>query len=317
MENTPLSRDLGGSPGLSEQRSSEAPDGHSVGESPADHVNDPWLDHSAEIRKGLQRLDRKQWWLWSSAVTIILLLTIGMASFAFPSLMHLGEGTYSFFLSQAVRGLIGLVLLFSVYTVYQQYLINKIRSQLADQMDSVAKVEMLTHEVYKLAVLDPLTNLHNRRAGEQRLTEEITRSRRYVRPLTLILLDIDNLKQCNDQFGHDAGDHMLRAFAERLRRAIRGSDMAVRLGGDEFMLILPECRAEEVRHVLGRLEGLQIDCAGNKADVAFACGWADYQPGESAQQLLKRADDALYADKRGNKEHGAKRFAFPVPAPTV
>lgn len=268
-----------------------------------------------EIRKSLHRLDRKQWWMWSSAVTIILLLTIGMASFAFPSLMRLGEGTYSFFLSQAVRGLIGLVLLFSVYTIYQQHLINRIRGQLADQMDSVAKVEMLTQEVYKLAVLDSLTNLHNRRAGEQRLVEEIARSRRHARPLTLILLDIDNLKQCNDQFGHDAGDNMLRSFADRLRRAIRGSDMAVRLGGDEFMIILPECRAEEVRHVLGRLEGLQIEYAGKKVDVEFACGWADYQPGETAQELLKRADEALYADKRSNKEQGIKRFGFPLPAP--
>lgn len=279
------------------------------------HLNDPWLERSAAIRKDLQSLDRKQWWLWSSAVIIILLLTVGIASFAFPSLMRLGEGTYSFFLSQAIRGLIAMVLLFSVYTIYQQHQINRIRGQLADQMDSVAKVEMLTQEVYKLAVLDPLTNLHNRRAGEQRLVEEITRSRRHVRPLTLILLDLDNLKQCNDQFGHEAGDRMLRAFSDRLRRAIRGSDMAVRLGGDEFMIILPECRAEEVRHVLGRLEGLSIECAAQKIEVTFACGWADYKPGESAQELLKRADDALYADKRSSKEQGLKRFSFPVPAP--
>ena len=200
---------------MENESSSRAPEGlsgHSQGNAQADapknaegeahgydhvhgHVNDPWLDRSAEIRKGLQHLDRKQWWMWSSAFLIILLLTIGIASFAFPSLMRLGEGTYSFFLSQAVRGLIGLVLLFSVYTIYQQYLINRIRGQLADQVDSVAKVEMLTQEVYKLAVLDPLTNLHNRRAGEQRLVEEIVRSRRHARPLTLILLDIDNLKQ--------------------------------------------------------------------------------------------------------------------------
>ena len=279
--------------------------------------NDPWLDRSVEIRRGLQTLDRKQWWMWSSAVVIILLLTIGMASFSFPSLMKMGEGTYSFFLSQAVRGLIGLVLIFSVYTIYQQHLINRIRGQLSDQMDSVAKVEMLTQEVYKLAVLDPLTNLHNRRAGEQRLVEEIARSRRHARPLTLILLDIDNLKQCNDQLGHEAGDNMLRCFSERLRRAIRGSDMAVRLGGDEFMIILPECRAEEVRHVLGRLEGLQLEYATQKIAVSFACGWADYQPGESAQELLKRADDALYADKRSGKERGVRRASVPVPAPTV
>ena len=171
--------------------------------------------------------------------------------------------------------------------------------------------------MYKLAVLDPLTNLHNRRAGEQRLVEEIARSRRHARPLTLILLDIDNLKHCNDHFGHEAGDNMLRSFSERLRRAIRGSDMAVRLGGDEFMIILPECRAEEVRHVLGRLEGLQIEYAGKKIEVTFACGWADYHPGESAQELLKRADDALYADKRSGKERGSKRFVFPIPAPVA
>ncbi|MGB7024040.1 MAG: GGDEF domain-containing protein [Candidatus Acidiferrales bacterium] len=277
---------------------------------------DPWLTRANEIRTSLKNLDRKQWWMWSSSVLIILLLTIGVASFSFPWLMHAGEGTYSFYLSQAVRGLVGLVLLFSVYSVYQQSQINKIRGQLGDQMEAVAKVELLTEEVYKLAVLDPLTNLHNRRSGEQRLFEEIARSRRHARPLTILLLDLDDLKQCNDKFGHDAGDVMIRAFADCLKRAIRGSDLAVRLGGDEFMVILPECRAEEVRHVLGRLRGLEIECAGEKVSVTFACGWADYHPGESAQELLKRADEALYTDKRSAKDCGGLRqFTSPVPAP--
>ncbi len=277
---------------------------------------DPWLTRANEIRTNLKSLDRKQWWMWSSAVLIILLLTIGVASFSFPWLMHVAEGTYSFYLSQAVRGLVGLVLIFSVYSIYQQSQINKIRGQLADQMESVAKVELLTEEVYKLAVLDPLTNLHNRRSGEQRLFEEIARSRRHARPLTILLLDLDDLKQCNDKFGHDAGDTMIRAFADCLKRAIRGSDLAVRIGGDEFMVILPECRAEEVRHVLGRLHGLEIECADEKVKVTFACGWADYQPGESAQELLKRADEALYTDKRSAKDNGGLRqITNPIPAP--
>ncbi|HEV2615427.1 MAG TPA: GGDEF domain-containing protein [Candidatus Acidoferrales bacterium] len=276
---------------------------------------DAWLTRANEIRTSLKSLDRKQWWMWSSAVLIILLLTIGVASFTFPSLMHIDEGSYSFYLSQAVRGLVGLVLLFSVYSIYQQSQINKIRGQIADQMDSVAKVELLTEEVYKLAVLDPLTNLHNRRSGEQRLLEEIARSRRHARPLTILLLDLDDLKQCNDKFGHDAGDTMIRSFADRLKRAIRGSDLAVRQGGDEFMVILPECRAEEVRHVLGRLQGLEIECGGEKVKVTFACGWADYQPTESAQELLKRADEALYTNKRSAKDDtGARRLNLPVPA---
>lgn len=272
-------------------------------------------EHWNQIRANLKTLDRKQWWMWSSAVLIILLLTIGVASFSFPELLRVDEGTYSFFLSQSVRGLVGLVLIFSVYSVYQQFLINRIRAQLADQMDSVAKVEVLTEEVYKLAVLDPLTGLHNRRSGEQRLGEEIARSTRHVRPLTVILLDLDELKQCNDKYGHAAGDAMLRAFAERLKRAIRGSDLAVRLGGDEFMVILPECRAEEVRHVLGRLGGMEIEAApAKKVPVTFASGWADYRPGESAHELLHRADDALYENKRTGKEGAARNFSVPVPA---
>lgn len=267
-----------------------------------------------EIRANLKTLDRKQWWMWSSAVLVILLLTLGVASFAFPSLMHVDEGTYSFFLSQSVRGLVGLVLIFSVYTIYQQFLINRIRTQLADQMDSVAKVEVLTEEVYKLAVLDPLTGLHNRRSGEQRLSEEIARSTRHVRPLTVILVDLDDLKKCNDKFGHAAGDAMLRSFADRLKRAIRGSDLAVRLGGDEFMVILPECRAEEVRHVLGRLNGLDVEIAANqKIRVTFASGWADYRPGESAHELLRRADDALYEHKRTGKDGTERSMSFAVP----
>jgi diguanylate cyclase (GGDEF)-like protein len=283
--------------------------------SPEVGLNDLRSEHWNQLRANLKRLDRKQWWMWSSAVAVILLLTIGVASFAFPSLLRVDEGTYSFFLSQSVRGLVGLVLIFSVYTIYQQLLINRIREQLADQMDSVAKVEVLTEEVYKLAVLDPLTGLHNRRSGEQRLSEEIARSTRHVRPLTVILLDLDELKQCNDRYGHATGDSMLRSFAERLKRAIRGSDLAVRLGGDEFMVILPECRAEEVRHVLGRLTGLELEASLNqKIRVTFASGWADYRPGESAQELLRRADEALYANKRNGKDGSARSLGVPVPA---
>lgn len=254
--------------------------------------------------------------MWSSAVLVILLLTMGVASFTFPSLLRVDEGTYSFFLSQSVRGLVGLVLIFSVYSIYQQLQINRIRAQLADQIDSVAKVEVLTEEVYKLAVLDPLTGLHNRRSGEQRLSEEIARSARHVRPLTVILLDLDDLKQCNDKYGHAAGDALLRSFAERLKRAIRGSDLAVRLGGDEFLVILPECRAEEVRHVLGRLSGLDVDVAANKKiRVTFASGWADYRPGESAQELLRRADDALYEHKRTGKDGTEQRRSIHMAMP--
>ena len=252
------------------------------------------------MRETLRKLDIRQWWLWSSAVLVLVLLTVTVASFAFPALLSRDDSTYSFYLNQAVRALVGIVLLFSVYLVYQQTLIMRMRNQIADQVSSLAKVESLTNEVYKLAVLDPLTGLYNRRSGEQRLAEEISRAARHERPLTLLLLDLDGLKQINDQFGHAAGDEALRTCSERLQRAIRGSDQAVRLGGDEFMVILPECKSDEVRHVLGRLDGLDIEYNGQKIPCRFSRGWTDYKSGETAQELINRADAALYADKRTN-----------------
>ncbi len=255
-----------------------------------------------EIRKHLRYLDRKQWWLWSTTVAILLLLTLAVASFTFPAMLSAEVSSYSFYLNQSVRALVGMVLLFSVYLVYQQVLIGRLRHGLAEQIESLAKVESLASEVYKLAALDQLTGLYNRRSGEQRLAQEMSRAQRHGRPLTILLMDLDNLKQVNDKLGHAAGDLVIKGFAERLQRAIRGSDLAVRLGGDEFMALLPECRAEEVRHVLGRVEGLEVIYNGEKIGCQFSRGWTDYKPGESPQDLLKRADDALYDYKRAGKQ---------------
>ncbi|HUC17833.1 MAG TPA: diguanylate cyclase, partial [Acetobacteraceae bacterium] len=84
--------------------------------------------------------------------------------------------------------------------------------------------------------------------------------------------------------------------------AIRGSDLAVRLGGDEFMVLLPECRADEVRHVVARVEGLEVQYGLEKIPCRFSRGWTDYKAGETSEELLKRADEALYANKRAGKQ---------------
>ena len=256
-----------------------------------------------QIRANIRRVARRQWWLWSSGMMVTLLLTLGVASFAFPGLLSETEALYSFHLNLAIRGLVGLVLLFNVYTVYQQLLIHRIQSKLSDQVEALDKMEVRTDEVYKLAELDPLTGLNNRRSGEQRLAEEISRAQRHGRPLTILLLDLNGLKSLNDKFGHAAGDELIRQFAARLSKAIRGSDLAVRLGGDEFLVLLPECRPDEVRHVLGRLRGVNVDCNGQLIALSFSAGWTDFKLGESTEDFLKRADDALYANKRAGEVH--------------
>jgi diguanylate cyclase (GGDEF)-like protein len=270
-----------------------------------------------QIREHLHRLDRRQWWLWSTTVAVILLLTLAVASFAFPAMLSHEESTYSFYLNQAVRALVGLVLVFSVYLIYQQMQLMKLRHEVADQMQSLAKVESLASEVYKLAALDQLTGLYNRRSGEQRLAQEISRAQRHGRPLTVLLVDLDGLKLINDKHGHAAGDTVLKGFADRLQRAIRGSDLAVRLGGDEFMALLPECRADEVRHVLARLEGLEFQFDEDKIRLQFSRGWTDYAAGETPQEFLKRADEALYENKRAGKRKIVAPLQTPVPQTTI
>jgi diguanylate cyclase (GGDEF)-like protein len=262
----------------------------------------PALEAQAErLRDGFKKLDRRQWWLWSTTVLVLILLTITVASFTFPPLLDQWDSSHFANLGLSIRALVGIVLLFAVYAVYQQHQIVRMREQITDQIQALAKVETLTSEVYKLAALDQLTGLYNRRSGEQRLAEEMSRAVRHRRPLTLLLIDVDNLKQINDRFGHAAGDLLLKQFADRLQRAIRGSDLAIRLGGDEFMLLLPECRVEEVRHVLARVEGLRLEYERQKIDCGFSRGWTDFRPGETAQEFIKRADLALYDHKRSRK----------------
>ena len=260
-------------------------------------------ERTQAIQAALRNVGQRQWWLWSTAVIVTILLTLGIASFAFPGLLNNAQDSlYSFGMGQAVRGLVGLVLIFNVYAMYQQLQIRRMQQALGHQVSALDKMQARTEEVYKLALLDSLTGLYNRRCGEQRLAGEVARTQRNGLPLTVIMMDLDGLKFVNDKYGHAAGDELIKYFALRMNKAIRGSDLAVRLGGDEFLLILPECKPEEVRHVLGRLSGLRIELEGQEIPLTFSAGWANYVPGEAPEELMKRADEALYVNKRASKQ---------------
>lgn len=230
-------------------------------------------------------INRREWWLWSSAISVMLLLAVGIASFAMPALLSSFDSFHAFFLNHAVRGLFGLVIVFNIYVVYEQIQINRIRREFADKL-------------YKMAVLDPVTDMFNRRYIIHRLEEEIARCQRHGSPLTVIALDLDCFKQINDEYGHAVGDYVLKRFGEQLKRATRGSDLAARYGGDEFLAILPDCSMEQIRYVLSRLDDLLIKTTKSKINIRYSAGWTDYIPGESLNDLLKRTDDLLYANKR-------------------
>jgi diguanylate cyclase (GGDEF)-like protein len=104
----------------------------------------------------------------------------------------------------------------------------------------ISRIVLYTSEIMRLATTDPLTELMNRRGFLTRCIEENARARRYGRPLSLLMLDIDHFKVINDSFGHEGGDEALRAMSASLRQSLRGADLAGRFGGEEFAILLPE-----------------------------------------------------------------------------
>lgn len=262
---------------------------------------EPIESRMQEIQASLQKLERRDWWLWSLAIVVMLMLTLAVVSLSFPNLLKVEDPFFQFSLNQAVRGLVGLVLLFNTYTIYQQVMIKRLRRQLSEQLDAMGRLRVRAEEFHKQATIDALTGLYNRRFGEQRLAAEAARSRRHGHPFTVVALDLNSFKQINDRYGHPAGDQVLKEFAARLNGAIRVSDLAIRMGGDEFLVLLPECPPEQVQAMLTRLGPFEVDYHGEKIRVSCSAGWVGYERGESPEEFLERADKTLYADKHARK----------------
>jgi two-component system cell cycle response regulator len=165
----------------------------------------------------------------------------------------------------------------------------------------------LEHSV-EMAILDPLTGLHNRRYLTGQLATLLDDALLRGRQLSVLLIDIDHFKAVNDSHGHDAGDAVLREFADRIRRNTRGIDLTCRLGGEEFVVVMPDCDLDKACHVGERLRkciaAASFD-AGSRAGtlkVTASVGVAALEPtADTPELLLKRADQALYCAKRDGR----------------
>ncbi len=155
-----------------------------------------------------------------------------------------------------------------------------------------------------LSVRDPLTGLFNRRYMEETLEREISRATRKNKNLGIIMADIDDFKKINDIFGHAMGDYVLCGVADILNSSIRNSDVACRYGGDEFILILPECsliqtkdRAETLREIIKNKDFRYGEMDAGRIILSFGIAVVP-ENGSRADEILKVADDALYAAKK-------------------
>ncbi len=157
-------------------------------------------------------------------------------------------------------------------------------------------------EARQLADLDALTGLHNRRYFHETLAREVARAQRYERRLALIVFDLDDFKAINDRIGHLSGDAVLAEVAERVRDVVRSADVACRVGGDEFAVILPESALGDADQLYRRLQNAVSSRAVSQAGRLFlSAGIAELKPEDDATSFFERADEALYRAKESGK----------------
>ena len=163
----------------------------------------------------------------------------------------------------------------------------------------------LREEIQQLSLTDELTGVFNRRGATSNLEVELARARRLGTPLSLLVIDIDRFKPINDTHGHATGDEVIRTVVESLKKELRETDVVGRIGGDEFIVVLPALELEGALSAAHRLrQSVQfssVDLQARGISVTISVGVATFRPSDSIAQLMSRADDALYVAKANGR----------------
>lgn len=153
--------------------------------------------------------------------------------------------------------------------------------------------------------LDDLTGVLNRGAGIRFLEEQLRASKRKKQPITICYMDIDNLKDVNDRFGHREGDRLIVAIVDVIKRNIRETDQIMRIGGDEFVIIFPDCTTDKSKQIMKRIrekiKEVEFTANGEKFEASFCYGFAEYSKGShvnTVESLLDMADQQMYKYKK-------------------
>lgn len=179
---------------------------------------------------------------------------------------------------------------------------------LAEQLALALSNAKLKEVLKQQSIIDPLTGLFNRRYMDETLFRELSRARRKSCPLSIVMIDVDHFKSINDRYGHEAGDTVLRAAAEHIRANVREGDLVCRFGGEEMVILMPECdvqdagaRAEKLR---GVIRALHVSYGGHTiGPVTASFGVASYpHHGGDETVLIACADKAMYQAKAAGRD---------------
>jgi diguanylate cyclase (GGDEF)-like protein len=204
---------------------------------------------------------------------------------------------------------------FVIKPVRLEETLPRLRRELKERQLSTERTRMM-QKLQKLATTDGLTKLYNSRSFYSQLELEVDRYNRYKHPLSLLLLDIDNFKEFNDNFGHLEGDKVLVRFSQIIKSCLRTNDSAYRYGGEEFTVILPETNGDEAKTVAQRIRSsLETEkfkpIPDKNAKITISIGVTQYFPKEELSAFIRRADKAMYLSKKNGRNRVSVLLAEP------
>ncbi len=263
---------------------------------------DPMLD--PENQDGPLRFERRDWQFWSFLVLGLAILGIGIAVYGLlssPGSAWTAKGV-SQLIPPMLFGVVALLVLVNFYLAQKDSVIRGMEQELVQQ-----KIEAELNR--ELALQDPVTEVYNRRYLRVMLSKEISRVKRQGKSLAVMLVDITGFRRVNESLGHTGGDVVLRQIAQLLQAKVRNSDLVVRFGGDEFLLILPDTDDAGVNILISRMKESLADwsrrCGMTEFNLRFSIGSARYTQDRPLDDLLKAAEQRLQQDRRTGGEGAA------------
>jgi diguanylate cyclase (GGDEF)-like protein len=255
----------------------------------------------SRLSQQLTALEKRDFEQWVIVIGTGILVGAGLVAILFPSAI-LRQGTLHFEVTvsrELFLGLIALLVLFNTYMITARLKMRRTRGEV---ISTAIQSELLRLQSFS----DPLTEVYNRRALEDLLKKYTRRAERLQKPLSFLMIDIDDFRAINSRFGHTTGDFVLLEVATILKSAVRGSDAVIRYGGDEFLIMLADAPLTDVDVVLARIARYVQDWNQSRHlkdfELVLSVGSSKWVKGKTADDIMNEADKEMYAAKARGKE---------------
>jgi diguanylate cyclase (GGDEF)-like protein len=254
----------------------------------------------ATVSEQMIELEKRDWHVWLISAGVGIAIGIGILALLFRA-AFLQNGLLHMNVAVSPQFFFGFV---AILVLYNAYVLNR-RLQLRRTREQVISTTIQSELVRLQSFTDPLTEVYNRRALDDIARRFMAQAKRQGRPLSFMMIDVDNFKNINSRFGHLMGDFVLAEVATILRGSVRGSDAVVRYGGDEFLVILGNSNFQGGQVVVNRTAGSLADWnkEGHLKDfeLTFSIGLAEWSEGKHVDDMLDAADRSMYSTKALHK----------------